>query len=171
MRLQNGFTLIELMITITIMGILMSIAAPSFQSVILGARLSSTSNAMVSALQLARSEAIKQHKTVIVEPLNGNWQNGWRVFVDVTGNGTYDSATDTLLTSFDAMSSTVAVKPNPGVSISYNSTGRLPSGVSNNVVFCSNSSDNSDFRAVVISLTGRVHVETSSNASQTYACP
>jgi len=168
MRLQNGFTLIELMITIAIMGVLMSIAAPSFQSIILGARLTSASNAMVSALQLARSEAIKQNKTVIVEPLSSNnWQSGWQVFVDTAGNGIYDPATDTLLTMFDAVNSSVTVNSSSN-SIFYEATGRLPSGVSSSVIFCTNA-DNQDFRAVVITLTGRVHVETSSNSSRTYA--
>jgi type IV fimbrial biogenesis protein FimT len=43
------------MITVAIMGIMMTVGLPSFQSIILGARLTSASNAMISALQLAGS--------------------------------------------------------------------------------------------------------------------
>ncbi len=168
MRLQNGFTLVELLVTVVIMGILMSISAPSFQAIILGARLTSTSNAMVSALQLARSESIKQHITVIVEPLSGAWKNGWQVFVDVNANGTYDSATDTLLTTFDTLSSSITVKSSFNGSISYEPTGRVPLALNSDLTFCSNTA-NQDFRTVIISLTGRVRVETASNSGRTYA--
>ena len=53
----KGFTLIELVVTVFIVGLLASIAAPSFQSLIVGTRLSGEMNGLIGALNVARSEA------------------------------------------------------------------------------------------------------------------
>jgi len=79
MKNSTGFTLIELMIVVAIMSILMTVGLPSFQSIINDSRLTSTSNAMLSAYQLARSEAIKQHKNVYVTTAD-SWAT-WQVTV------------------------------------------------------------------------------------------
>jgi prepilin-type N-terminal cleavage/methylation domain-containing protein len=84
---STGFTLIELLITMAIVSILMSVGLPSFQSIITDTRLTSTANAMLSAYQLAKFEAIKQHKDVYVidatvvdaaNPTITKWQT-WKV--------------------------------------------------------------------------------------------
>lgn len=82
-----GFTLIELMVTITVAGILMALAVPAFRSFLQNDRLMSESNLLVMSLQLARSEAIKEDTTVSVcASTNGqncdgvaDWSNGWIV--------------------------------------------------------------------------------------------
>ncbi|MSR17281.1 MAG: prepilin-type N-terminal cleavage/methylation domain-containing protein [Methylococcaceae bacterium] len=63
---KNGFTLVELLVIVAIISITMAIGLPSFQSTISSTRLTSVANAMVSALQLTRFEAIKQRKSVVV---------------------------------------------------------------------------------------------------------
>ncbi|HEX7342312.1 MAG TPA: GspH/FimT family pseudopilin [Rhodanobacteraceae bacterium] len=57
----RGFTLVELMITIFVAAILITIAVPSFQHVIASTRLTTTSNSLVNALQVARMQAIKRN--------------------------------------------------------------------------------------------------------------
>jgi type IV fimbrial biogenesis protein FimT len=84
----SGFSLIELIITVTIVGILSAIAIPSFSNIISNNRLTAYSNEFVGALNLARSEAIKRGTQVTVERLGGasetkNWHWGWQVFVDI----------------------------------------------------------------------------------------
>lgn len=61
MKQQFGFTLIELMIVVVLMSILMSVGLPSFQAIIDNSRLTSVANTMLSAYQIARSEALKTH--------------------------------------------------------------------------------------------------------------
>ncbi len=56
----KGFTLIELVVTVFIVGVLAAVAAPSFQSLIVGTRLSGEMNALIGALNVARSEAQKR---------------------------------------------------------------------------------------------------------------
>lgn len=154
---NKGFTLIELMITVTIVSILMSVGLPSFQTIIAGSRLTSAANAMVSALQLARMEALKQHNPVVVTKKT-NWGNGWIVFVDTNRNNTQDT-TEKIVSTFDAVSSTVNVTTNYVNYIRYDGSGRA--NVGGNFLFCSPATGTAtDFRKVVIAATGRVRVET-----------
>mgnify|MGYP000252802508 CR=1 FL=1 len=61
---QSGFTLMELMIVVIVVGILTAIALPSFQSTIERRRLVGAADNLFSDLQYARSEAIKQNKEI-----------------------------------------------------------------------------------------------------------
>lgn len=86
-KLQPGFTLIELMVTIAVMAILLAVAAPSFNDVTLNSRLGSYANNFVASANLARSEAIKRNAVVVMcvssDGVNctttGGWEQGWIV--------------------------------------------------------------------------------------------
>ena len=87
---NRGFTLIELMITITVFAILASIGTPLLNSFIASNRLTAQTNQMVSSLNLARSESIKrsQRATICTSDVAQTacaattWETGWLVFVD-----------------------------------------------------------------------------------------
>lgn len=81
----SGFTLLELMITISVAGILMAMAIPSFSDMIRNNRLTSYTNEFVTSLNIARSEAVKRGQHVVVRKIvaGAGWENGWQVFVDV----------------------------------------------------------------------------------------
>ena len=72
-----GFTLVELMVTLTVAAILAVTAVPSFNSYILNQGVRSTSFELVSALAYARSEAIKRNQPVTLQAEAGDWLNGW----------------------------------------------------------------------------------------------
>lgn len=63
---EQGFTLVELMVTIAVAGILLAIATPAFTSVVNGNRLASSANEMVALLQTARMEAVRRNRSVTV---------------------------------------------------------------------------------------------------------
>jgi type IV fimbrial biogenesis protein FimT len=99
-RSSRGFTLIELIVGITILGIVLAIGVPSFGSVIRKNRLASQVNEYSVALNMARSEAYKRGLPVIVCAANAtldgcsgstNWATGWIVFVDADSNNGFTS--------------------------------------------------------------------------------
>ncbi len=77
-RRSAGFTLVELITVVAIMGILAALAGPSFTDMIARQRLRTGAFDLVGDLMLARSEAIKRGESVTVTP-GDNWALGWTV--------------------------------------------------------------------------------------------
>lgn len=96
-RRSAGFTLLELMVSITVLTIVLSIAVPSFMDTTRRNRLTAQTNGLMSALAIARSEAVKRGTPVTVCPAaalagvgadqcsaNTQWAaNGWLILADV----------------------------------------------------------------------------------------
>lgn len=80
-RASWGFTLVELMVTITVLGVLLGIALPAFRDFILDQRVKNASFELNTTLQYARSEAVKRNDSAVIEPVSGNWANGYAVTV------------------------------------------------------------------------------------------
>ncbi|MGY6587091.1 MAG: GspH/FimT family pseudopilin [Wenzhouxiangella sp.] len=91
---QSGLTLIEILIAITVIAILLSIAVPNFRTAIQNNRVATQGNELVTAFQLARSEALKRRAPVIVcasangTSCGGAWNAGWIVAEDSGQPGT-----------------------------------------------------------------------------------
>ncbi len=158
----KGFTLTELLMVLIIISVTLAIGLPNFQSLIISSRLTSSANAMVSALQLARFEALKQQKNVVIANKNGQWENGWIVFVDQKNKNNQLDDGESVLANFDSLNANLAVKIPTAYKnyVYYDKYGRINSeGLGNGTFsFCSSSTLH-DFRSVVIASTGRVHVE------------
>jgi type IV fimbrial biogenesis protein FimT len=136
----SGVTLIELMITMSVVAVLMALAVPSFQYVTNANRMASEVNAMLGDMQFSRAEAIKEGLTVTICSSSdqqtcsnsASWRNGWIVYSDLNGNGVIDAGevlrvghafhgTDTFS---DSASGTTLVRfnregfaPGPGITI------------------------------------------------------
>lgn len=72
-----GFTLVELMMTLVILAILVTVALPNFTGFILNQRVKTTAFELVAALNYARSEAIKRNQNVVLQATGGDWLQGW----------------------------------------------------------------------------------------------
>lgn len=119
-RSRTGFTIIELLVALTIAGILTAIAIPAFRGFIATQRIKTASFDMNYSLVLARSEAIKRATNMVIKRKGSCWQDGWEVRVG--------SATGQIL-SEQAAYPDLAISTTAGAasSLTYNSEGRLSS--------------------------------------------
>lgn len=85
-RAASGFTLIELMVTIAVAAILISLAVPSFNDATLAGKLAASANDLVAGVTLGRSEAIKRNAVTSMcvssdgtSCGSGGWEQGWIV--------------------------------------------------------------------------------------------
>lgn len=76
---MRGFTLVELMITIALLAIILSLAVPNMGFFVKKRALRSTFDELRLSLAYARSEAVKQGKNIYVLPATGGWALGWCV--------------------------------------------------------------------------------------------
>jgi type IV fimbrial biogenesis protein FimT len=117
-RISHGFTLVELMVTVAVMAVMASLAAPSFRELLAAQRARSTAYSIVSDLVLARSEAVKRGENVTLTPVATQWTAGWSVQVassaevlslqSMVGNGVLFTTAPTAIT-FDRTGRTNAI--------------------------------------------------------------
>ncbi len=125
----------ELMVTIAILTILLSLAVPSLTRLISDWRLSNAVNALSGSLRTARIEAISRGKKVIVCQVNGNttcptiqastnFATGWIVFVDNDGTNTF-TTNDQLILQQDALTGITAITSKANSSFAFQPSGLL----------------------------------------------
>lgn len=95
--LQKGFSLLEMLATLAISCLLLLGASSPFAQLIQANRQLDTAQALASTLRTARSEAILRQHGTLTHALNGDWSEGWRVILDISGKGTKDPDNPVLL--------------------------------------------------------------------------
>jgi type IV fimbrial biogenesis protein FimT len=140
-RGAQGFTLVELLVVIVISTVLMTLAVPSFRTLSQSQAVRTASFDTTTMLMLARSEALKRNTDVTVQPVSGDWKNGWTVSAQSAGN-------PVTLAVHQAFSG-IAIA-GPSGSIAFNPLGHMATSSSSSFEI----SAGSNTRCVLISLSG-----------------
>ncbi len=175
MNKQNGFTVIELMVTVVIVSILLTMGVPSFINTIEQNKLATEINSLISTLQYARSESVKTGKRITVCRSDDGvdcgatgYEDGWIVFEDdVTADGDLDAG-EQLLKVHQALDTNFTLRGNDRFTnfISYLPTGGIanvdPNANQDHFVLCKNN-NTSKARALFVTSSGRARVSKDNN--------
>jgi type IV fimbrial biogenesis protein FimT len=157
MRKPTGFTVIELLMVMVILGVLITLAAPSMKAFMDSQSVKTPASDLYASLVLARSEAIKRNGAIDLVPNAAtDWAQGWSVKSGATVLHSQDPYTR------------VQIASSAGGSVTYGGNGRLTTSAT---LFRVTAPGNAQarMRCVSVDVSGRPNVRIDSNTDQT-AC-
>jgi type IV fimbrial biogenesis protein FimT len=136
----GGFTLFELLVTLIVAAVLLAIAVPGLSGFVSSSRLRASQSEFVSALTLARSEATKRGRNVVLAataPVAGaEFNGGWRVFSDANGDNALNGD-DVLIREYPPLQGDVKFSSTGGVALAaFNGRGFLSPATTINFQLC-----------------------------------
>jgi type IV fimbrial biogenesis protein FimT len=180
MKSACGFTLIELMTTLTVAAILLLVGVPSFQEFSKRNSLSTLVNQFVADLNFTRSEAIKRSGRVTMcrssnstscDTTTGiGWEKGWIIFSDQNGTAGSVDTGDTIVRTNGVASGNITIRGNSFVKdrISFTSSGIVEPN-NGTLIICDDrvrtySTDKYKARVIIISKVGRIRTSKGSES-------
>ncbi len=173
---QAGFTLVELLITVSIAGIIFAMAVPSFRAIFLNNKTVAYANDFKTALYQAQNEAITRNIRVAIQAkttANNLWEDGWNIFEDSNENNSYDSASETLIQTYTPEATNHSLKSSYSsfyTDIAFNAQGEpvTSTGTSSSGEFrlCGPDNDTNKSRTIKVSFSGNITV-----SEGTSTCP
>lgn len=174
-RAQTGFTLLELMLVVGIVGLLLAIAVPAMGDFIRNSRITGAANDVMAGFHLARSEAIKRRDFVTL-CTSANSQaatpacaasdllTGWIAFVDTNQSGQRDVGEDVLM-QHEAMNVQITAQSSVDpFAVTYGMNGLATNPNAAQLVLCDERGNTpaagelSAARGILVSVTGRAGV-------------
>ncbi|MDB5945665.1 MAG: methylation [Ramlibacter sp.] len=161
-----------MLITVAVAGVLLALSVPSFSRLLNSTRLTDASNALLSSMHLARSEAIKRNgRVTLCKSANGiacssagGWEQGWIVFHDANQDGERDSD-ETIIERMQPLANGLKITGNLRVgnyvSFLANGLSRLNGGgfQAGTVTLCTQSGAAGEGRQIVLNAVGRPRVQ------------
>ena len=172
---SRGVTLLELLVTLAVAGVLAMLAAPSLRNLVLRQSVDSAANLLVSDVRYARSEALKRSRVVMIcasstgtacTTSGAAWRNGWMVCVP--SNGTSCTVGDVILRVQSAPPSVDSIGPSSGSAppdFKFEATGMSSLANASLIVKPSGSSDVALHRLICVSKSGRAALRARGEAS------
>jgi type IV fimbrial biogenesis protein FimT len=162
---SKGFTLLELIMVIAILGIAMAFAAPGLSTMVSNNRISAAVNDFVAAQQFTKAEAASRVNPATLCKRNaagsdcvggGDWSAGWIVFSDNNGDATVD-ADDTVLLRHEALDARIAFGGTGDVAnfITYQPRGSSNVTSTEVLIICDDRGFEASAKAVLVTITGR----------------
>lgn len=172
---SRGFTLIELIILLAIISILFRFGVPAFNNISHDSRMTAHINTMVTSFNLARSEAVKRNKNIVICPNDdgqcakrAHWHNGWIMFVDDDMDREYDDDAEEIIFIEAAKSDIEITSSRYRRRVVFRSIG-TSAGSNAYYLFCDQRGADGA-RAVVLSNTGRARVVTQRADGKAWKC-
>ncbi len=162
---QYGLTVLELLIAVAAAAVLLSLAVPSYSSVVHKNRIAAATDLLYLSLNTARSEALKRRDPVRICPSadstgcrnDGDWSDGWLIFNDANSNNSPDTAE--IIQVVDAVEGEIMLQVSSAFSgfIQFQPTGAAFGNGGNTGEFRLCHADAESFsRRIAVSLSGRV---------------
>lgn len=161
----HGFTLLELLITLTILVILLTVGLPSFSQQIQNSKTRTFTLELMQAVQQTRTLAISKNTRATLRNF-GRWENGWELFLDDNNNGFRDADEELISQKNDRLASVITAPGDPVseyISFIGTGVGRKINGALQMATIDICSTDNGAAYALVLSTGGRMRMEEKAN--------
>jgi type IV fimbrial biogenesis protein FimT len=169
---ERGFTLIELMIVVAVATVLLGFGIPSMTALMNSNKLTAGTNALLSSMRLARSEAFKRNSRVVLCKsrdgvactTSGGWEQGWLVFHDADGDGEHGGA-EAVIERGNPLPGSLRLTGNSTVAryvsfVASGSTRMMGGGFqAGTVTVCNQSLERGEARQIVLNAVGRPRVQ------------
>lgn len=168
MKRLAGFTVIELMITIALAAIILTLGVPAYQGLVERNRLTADINSFISSLALARSEAVKRKQRVNLcassdgstcSNNNSGYESGWIVYVETIAPADNRANSEQLLWVSEALADNMTLRATVPFNnrIQYLATGQT-AGIGNASIYLCKDAVTNKARLLTIRKSGRVHL-------------